>query len=251
MKWDKQVLAIASGVVVGGFLFLRFGFDLSGRTFGWEWYQGAALLGAMGLAGVFPGARLPAAIGVGLAPLLIEIVRIVLRLFRDPTCCNLWPIGLAIVFVFGIPAPLIGSGISRLLMRTRIPGTIYLVPLTSCLMIGVLSPSILDAQRLRFESERIPRLLQQIYDAEIVYSAHESSGNFACKGTLLPGAAGKLGWSLPGRYLFVQYYTISLDCPDDSNLRSFQVKAFSQTSDVRASSYSIDETGKLVVVPVR
>jgi hypothetical protein len=126
MKWDNRVLAIASGVVVGGFLYLRFGFDLSGRASDWQWYQGAALLGAMGLAGVFPGSWLGVAFAVGMVPLLVEVVRTVLNMFRDPTCCDSWPFGLAIVFAVGILPPLIGSGISRLLMRTRLPWRIYL-----------------------------------------------------------------------------------------------------------------------------
>jgi hypothetical protein len=69
MMSHKKALAIASGLLVGGFLFLRFGWDNNMELSGWQWYQGAALLGGIGLAGVFPEAQLTAAVGLGMAPL--------------------------------------------------------------------------------------------------------------------------------------------------------------------------------------
>jgi hypothetical protein len=47
----KKALAIASGLLAGGFLYQRFGLDNSVDFSGW---QGAALLGGIGLAGIFP-----------------------------------------------------------------------------------------------------------------------------------------------------------------------------------------------------
>jgi hypothetical protein len=60
-------------------------------------------------------------------------------------------------------------------------------------MIGALIPSIQSGPRQRIETATIPGLLKQIYDAEIVYRPRQPNGNFACDGTLLAGAAGKLG----------------------------------------------------------
>jgi len=192
MVSHMKALAIISGLLAGGFLFLRFGWDNNAGPSGWEWYQGAALLGGIGLAGIFPEARLSAAISLGIAPLLIETVQTFLHISRDPTCCNLWPIGLVIVFFFVVPAPLIGCGISRLLIVTRLPRTVYFVPLTIGLVIGALLPNIQNTERHRFETEKVPGLLKQIYEAEMIYSARQANGIFACDGTLLPGAAGKL-----------------------------------------------------------
>jgi hypothetical protein len=191
MVSHRKALAIASGLLAGGFLFLRFGWDNNAGLSGWEWYQGATLLGGIGLAGMLPGARLNVAIGLCTAPVLVETVQTYLHVSRDPTCCGLWPIGLVLVFFFGLPAPLIGSGISRLLTQIRLPST---------------------------------------------------------------AATGKLGWSHLGgstmnNYLFVQHYTIRLDCPND--MRGFRVRAFSHDFHVPAAQFSMDETGKLVVEPVR
>jgi len=161
-----------------------------------------------------------------------------------------WPIGLVMVLFFGLPAPLIGSGIARLLTRARLPRTFYFVPLTTALVIGALLPTIQNAQRQNLETDTIPGLLRQIHDAEKVYSASQPNGIFACDGTLLPGAAGKLGWSHLGgstmnNYLFVQHYTISLDCRNNNNPRTFRVGAFSHDAKIPAPSFVIDQTGAL------
>lgn len=245
-----KFVAFISGLVAGGFLFLRFGWDDNASLSGWEWYQGAALLGGIGLAGVFPEAHLGAAVGVGIAPFLVESVQTYLHFSRDPTCCGLWPIGLALVLFFGLPAPLIGSGIGRLLMRTSLPLRVYFVPLFSCLAIGALLPNLQNAQRQSLEAETIPGLLRQIFNAERVYSASRPSGIFACDGTLLPGAAGKLGWSHRGgstmnNYLAVGHYTILLDCPNYISPRSFRVRAFSHDDKDPGASFAIDQTGAL------
>ena len=106
MVSHRKALAIASGLLVGGFLFLRFSWDNNGGLSSWEWYQGATLLGGIGLAGMLPGARLSVALGLCTAPVLVGIVQTFLNVSRDPTCCNLWPIGLVLVLFFGLPAPL-------------------------------------------------------------------------------------------------------------------------------------------------
>ena len=156
MTARTNVLAIITGFLAGAFLFLRFGWDTTANLVGWESYQAAALLGGIGLAGVFPNARLSAAVAFGIAPFLVESFQTFLHLFSDPTCCGLWPIGLVMVLFFGLPAPVIGSGISRLLMRTRLPRAVYFIPLTACLVIGALLPNIQRAQfqRLKQTQER-------------------------------------------------------------------------------------------------
>jgi hypothetical protein len=100
----------------------------------------------------------------------------------------------------------------------------------------------------------VPELLKQVYEAEMVYSARQLDGNLACDGTLLPGPAGKLGWVhgnniTTKKYLVVDFYTISLDCPNQTNPRSFQLKAFSNEGYVDAPRLTMDETGRLVVEP--
>ena len=166
-----SVLAIISGFLAGGFLFLRFGWDNTANLVGWESYQAAALLGGIGLAGVFPEARLSAAVAFGIAPFLVESVQTFLQISRDPTCCGLWPIGLAMVLFFGLPAPLIGTGISRLLMRTRLPRAVYLIPLTGCLVIGALLPNIQRAQFQRLGTETVPGPLKQTQERNVGHAS--------------------------------------------------------------------------------
>jgi len=248
----KQALAIASGLLVGGFLFYRFGFVSNyGEVYGWEWYLGAVLLGAIGLAGVFPEARLSAAFGLAMAPAVIFCYEI----FYLHAAESMWPIVLPILLFLSWPVPLIGSGISRLLTRSWLPATVYSVALTSALVIGALLPIINNAWRQRLETKTVPGLLKQIYDAEMIYSARQPDGNFTCDGTLLPGVAGNLGWTHSderpkiNRYLRFQYYNIRLDCPNATNPRSFGITASSNNGYIHAPGLSMDETGKLVVVP--
>lgn len=245
----KQALATACGLLVGGFLFHRFGLDNSVDFSDWKLYQVAALLGGIGLAGLFTEAWLGAVIGLGIAPTLIVSVEV-----NQRPAESMWPIILPFIFLLGLPAPLIGGGISRLLMRTRFPRMVYIVALTGALVIGGLWPSIQNAKRQKLETETVPILLKQIYDAEVVYRANQPDGNFACDGSFLPGAAGKLGWdhgerAIIKKYLRVQYYNISLDCPNEINPRSFRVRANSNNGYIHAPLLSIDETGKLVVEP--
>jgi len=50
------------------------------------------------------------------------------------------------ILLWGIPAPLIGSGIGRILVRTRLPRAVYFVALTGGLVIGVLLKLIYPSQ---------------------------------------------------------------------------------------------------------
>jgi hypothetical protein len=248
----KKDLAIASGLLAGGFLFLRFGWDNNAALAGWVWYQGAALLCGIGLAGIFPEAWLSAAIVLALAPTLTASVEVYLHI--DPS--DMWPIGLALILFFSFPTPFIGGCIGRLLSRTRLPRKAYFVALLSTLVIGALLPTIQNAQRQRLETKEVPGLIEQIYDAEMVYKSLQPDGNFACDGTLLPGTVGKLEWvhigdSTTKKYLVIQNYTMSVDCPNEISPHSFAVRAFSHDAGVPAARYTMDETGKLVVEPVR
>lgn len=245
----KRPLAIASGLFVGGFLFHRFGFDNRGMLYGWQWYQGAVVLAAIGLAGVFPEAWLSASIALGIAPTLVFCYEIV---YRHPAE-SLWPVVLPLVLLLSLPAPLIGGAVSKFLMRIRFSRVIFFVVLTGALIIGVLLPNLQDLWLRRVETVTVPTLLKQIYEAEMSYSARQPAGNFTCDGTLLPGAAGKLGWhhgdSSMIAYLVVDFYTISLDCPSDVNPPSFRLTADSNEGYIPAPQLSMDMNGKLMVEP--
>jgi hypothetical protein len=243
-----NTLAIVSGLFAGGFLFLQFDWWNNAAFSGWEWYQIAALLCGIGLVGVFREARFIAAVGLGIAPLLVTSVQIYLHLSKDPTCCNLWPIGFVMVLFFCVPTPFVGGALSLLLKRTRLPRAVYLAALTSGVVIATFLPNIQNTQRYHL-IEKVPELLKQIYAAEIVYRT--SQGSFTCDGTLLSGTAGKLGWrgTTTNDYFTIQHYTIMLHCPKEINPQSFRVGASSHDFNVRSPSFSIDETGKLVVEP--
>jgi hypothetical protein len=115
-------------------------------------------------------------------------------------------------------------------------------------VIATFLPNIQNTQRYHL-IEKVPELLKQIYAAEIVYRT--SQGSFTCDGTLLSGTAGKLGWrgTTTNDYFTIQHYTIMLHCPKEINPQSFRVGASSHDFNVRSPSFSIDETGKLVVEP--
>jgi hypothetical protein len=251
MVAHKKALAMAGGLLAGGFLYQRFGLHNSVDFSGWKLYQVPALLGGIGLAGLFDEAWLVAVIGLGLAPTLIVGIEV----FRHPAE-SMWPIALPMVFFLGFPAPLIGGGISGLLTLTKVHRMVSIVALTGALVIGALWPIIQNAKRQKLETETMPRLLKQIYDAEIVYRAQRPDGSFACDGSLLPGAAGTLGWehgdgSMIKKYLRVQYYTISLDCSNEMNPRGFAITASSNEGSIHVPVLSMNVTGKLVVEPVR
>jgi hypothetical protein len=124
----------------------------------------------------------------------------------------------------------------------------------TALVIGVFLPILTNPRRQRLETEKVPGLLKEIYDAEMVYSARQPERNFVCDGTQLPGMAGKLNWQ-PGnsasirKYLIVDYYEISLDCPNQIKPHSFRASARSKNGYILAPHLSMDETGKLDVEP--
>jgi len=91
----KRLLAIASGLLIGGFLFHRFGFDQNKGIYGWQWYQGAVVLAAIGLAGALPEAWLSAAIALAIAPALIFCYEIV---YLHPAE-SMWPVVLPLVLL--------------------------------------------------------------------------------------------------------------------------------------------------------
>jgi len=140
----KKALSFACGILVGGFLFCRFGFDNHGHLFGWQWYQGAVLLGGIGLAGIFSEAWQSAAVGLSIAPTLVFCYEVV---YLHPAE-SMWPVVLPLVLLFSWPVPLIGGSIGKLLGRTQVPRAVYFVALTSALVIGALFlPNIQNALR--------------------------------------------------------------------------------------------------------
>ena len=209
------------------------------------------MLAAIGFAGISSSGWQMAAVAVGLAlaPTLVFCYEVV---YLHPAE-SMWPIILPLVFFCSLPAPIIGSGFTRLLRSTRIPQAAYFIALASALIIGVLLPDLTNPRSQRFETQAVPALLRQIYDAEVSYKTHNSNGTFACDGTLLPGPVGNLGWVASGptlrRFLIVKYYNVGLHCPNEINPRSFRVTAYSRDGYILAPRVSIDETGQLLVEP--
>jgi hypothetical protein len=243
----KRLLATAAGLIAGGILFHRFGFDRNGEIYGWQCYQGAVLLAAMGLAGLLPESSQIAAIALGIAPSLVFCYEIV---YLHPVE-SMWPIVLPFLFLSSLPIPIIGSELGRFLARTRVPRTAYLFALAGALIVGALLPGLQNLQLQRIET-KTAELLKQIHQAEMTYSAHQPERTFVCNGTLLPGPAGKLAWRRGelGDYLVVDFYTIGIDCPNNTNPPHFRLTAKSNDGSIRAPDLSMDETGKLVVAPV-
>jgi len=173
----KRLLAVASGLLTGGFLYHRFGFDNSALLYGWPWYLGAMLLAGIGLAGILGEMWLFGAIALSMASTAIFWYDIV---YLNPAE-SMWPIVLPMVFLFSFPVAIVGSGIGRLLMRGRLPHAVYLVALTGALIIGTFLPKLQNLQLHRTETETAG-VLRQIYEAEMTYSAHRG------------GAAGRSDW---------------------------------------------------------
>lgn len=242
---SRRGFAIAISLLAGGFLYVQFGFGTRDDFSDWQWYQAAAFLMGAGLAGIFPEAWLSAAIALATAPTLAAAAQTGFQLVKDPTCCNLWPIGLAMVFFFGLPASLIGIGIGRRLARERPPRLVHAATLASGVVLAALLPHIRYAEQLRLESKTIPGILHEIHDAEMAYGASQPDGSFTCDGTQLPGAAGRLGWKRSSNSprlktsFLVQRYFIYLDCSAGVGPRGFVARA--------EPGFSIDQTGKLVV----
>jgi hypothetical protein len=55
---------------------------------------------------------------------------------------SMWPVVLPMVFLLSFPAPIIGSTIAGLLIRTRFSRTPFLIELTCALVIGLLLPNL-------------------------------------------------------------------------------------------------------------
>lgn len=246
-----RVLFASGAFVAGVFLFLRFYWEGQGSILtSWGWYQLAAFLGGMGLSGAIPGAWLGIVASFGLAPFAVAIVQTALDIAKDPTCCNLWPIGLVMVLFFGLPAPLLGGVIGRLLRRIPRTRPIYFGMLVISLLIAAVLPEIQEMHRSHLETVLMPGLLQRIYRAEIGYKAQRSDGLFACEGRDLPDVGGfgwvKIGSDPTRRFLIVEYYTVKLECPASGGPETFQIIAFPHdSSHPRSPKFRIDAAGTL------
>jgi hypothetical protein len=137
-----------------------------------------------------PRAWLSTAIALGIAPSVVFCYEIV---YLHPAE-SMWPVVLPLVLLLSFPAPLIGCSITKLLTRIRLPQAVYPVVVMGALIMGIRLPNLQNLWLRRVESVTVPSLLKQIYEAEMIYSASHPEANFVCDGTLLPGAAGKLGW---------------------------------------------------------
>jgi len=246
----RQILAMLSGILLAGLLFFR----LWDSPFSREWYQAALLLSPIGLAAVFPRARLSALGGLMLGSALAVIASTVLELYRDPSCCNLWPIGIVLVFLFCLPATLLGGFASYLLGRTGLPRPFYVAPLALSLAIPALFPYIEKVQQDRLQTVTIPKILNDIYRAEMAYAAGRPDGAFACDGKQLPGVE-NLGWrhvtgETLNNGLTVRYYYVTLKCLNDARPRSFRVTTHAWDKTFRdrgVPNFFIDPSGELIV----
>ncbi len=243
----RQILGMLSGILLGGLLYFRL---YNSGPFGWEWYQAALFLSPIGLTAVFPRARLAALMGLMVGPLLAEIAHLVQSLYRDPGCCNLWPIGLVILFIFCVPTTLIGALTGNLLGRARFPQPYYFVLLALILLIAAASPYIKSVQQHRLQTVTIPRVMNRIYEAQVTHRARY--GAYACDGKELSGVE-KLDWGHVGRktvndLLIFRYYTVRLECLNNASPPSFRVTAFSHEHEYsNVPTFLIDSSGKLAV----
>ncbi len=159
-----KMLAMASGFVAGGFLFLRcyqeespfFRFSNS-LLWDWQWYEVALLLSAIGLVGVFPSAWLRVTVSLGLGVYFSAILEGLLEpgyhghfLVLPP-----WLVALVWGFPMSFLAPLAGGAIGRRLSRTRIPRSLYFALLAIGLGLGGSLPAIDRAQRRRLERQAL------------------------------------------------------------------------------------------------
>lgn len=248
-----ELWAVASGLVAGAFLFFRYYTLQTDHLWGLRWYEGALLLAGLGLAGLFPEAWLGAALSMAVAAFLGTGVETYLETYleisRDPGCCNLWPIGLAMSLILGFPAPLIGGAIGRVLARMPVPKFVYALPLAAALGIGASLPVIQQAEYRRIETDEIPALLKRIYAAEISFRARRADQAFTCDGRQLPEVR-NVRWtrSEEGTFTVVQHYTITLEeCPNEASPHRFRLTAFSRGQTRTGPRFSIDETGELVI----
>jgi hypothetical protein len=252
-----RFLAFAGGLIVGGFLFYRFGWDDNTAFAAWGWYLSASFLAGVGLAGVFPATWRSAAAGLALGPVLFETAVIAQHVARDSTCCNLWPIGLAAILFLSLPGPLLGGVIGvSLLRRKALPAVTFPSAIAIALVIGGLLPHFQQASLRRLEKQTVPQLLREIHDAEMAYSASQPNGLFACEGTALPGAAGRLAWypahlSERTSFFTVGEYSVTLECLNDAQPRGFRLRAAPSYPAVRADRLSMDQSGVLVIIPVQ
>jgi MFS family permease len=135
----KQLLGLAAGLVVGAFLFRRFGYGKENDLLhGWQWYLGTVLLAGIALAGLIPEASLISTIALAIAPSLVFCYEVV---YLHPAE-SMWPVMLPMLFLFSFPVPIIGSIIAKQLTRTRFTRTLSLIALTSALVIGFLLPNL-------------------------------------------------------------------------------------------------------------
>jgi hypothetical protein len=133
----KRLLGLLAGLAVGAFLFRCFGYGTENDLLhGWQWYLGTVLLAGIALAGLIPEASLISTIALAIAPSLVFCYEVV---YLHPAE-SMWPVMLPLLFLFSFPAPIIGSTMAKLLMRTRFPRTLSLIALTSALVIGFLLP---------------------------------------------------------------------------------------------------------------
>lgn len=250
-----RALAFASGLIVGAFLFFGFGWDSNVAFAAWQWYLAASLLAGIGLAGIFPAAWLSAVAGLVVGPVLLEAAQTARHLVRDPSCCNLFPVALVMVFFFCLPAPLLGGSVcAHFAHKDSVPRAVWGVTLAAGLAVGALLPSIQNARLRLIETRKIPQLLGQIHDAELAYSARQPDGRFACDGAQLPGAMGKMGWyparqSLTRTFFIDGEYSVSLECFNNGRPRGFLLNAAPAYPALRAARLLMDQSGKLVVVP--
>ena len=206
--------AIISGLLLGSFLLYRFGWNDRLDLDGLEWYLAALILGGIGLHAIFPKQWL-AALALGLAPFVLLSISTAQQLLKDPGCCNLWPIGLAMALAAGLPVPLVGAAIAHAIRR-RVPRFLCIGAVVAALVIGQLAI---------VESDYWPVLLMSsIHGSELRY-AQEGGAGFTCDGTRLRlSGVSEREWRGEQKNVLVAHrHVLRLDCPSEPAPQSYRV----------------------------
>jgi len=248
--WRTKMLAIASGLVAGAFLFFRY-YQQNPGVFGsytWngQWYQAALLLCGLGLAGVFPAAWLWATVSLSLGAYLGTCLQGYLA--NSYGSHIPWsPFLEALIFQgpVSLPAPLIGGASGRLLNRARMPRFFYFALLTTGFALGGFLPAIDKVQRHRIETQELPAILRRIYQAEMAYSASRPDRSFMCDVTGFSKVGGWRAGDQPW-YIGQRQYDVGFGC-DDLDSHSFWVTAYSLPyGTAQHFAMYIDDTGELL-----
>ena len=167
--------AIASSVLVGGFLYYRLGqVDNSPQLSGFEWYWAALLLAGFGFAGFFSVGPQIAAVTVGLmvGPTLVYSSEIMDQFPTQFISLLLLPA----VFLFSVPPAVLGTFAGVRPVGVRTIRSVHVIAFASALILGVAVPEVKNRQSRTFQTAFKPNLLKEIYSAEMSYRMQLADG---------------------------------------------------------------------------